>query len=93
MHKQSLWDKIWKDKKGHVVIWQWPNVWLWGWLVCTGLSLFVSQSVSNWLWYPGLVFLAIWSGLEMYSGVNYFRRFCGAVVAVLIILQLLNIGR
>jgi len=91
--KQNLWNKIWRDKRGHVVIWQWPNLWLWGWLACTGISLFVPQSVANWLWYGGLIFLTVWAGLEIFKGVNYFRRALGVGVALLILLQLLNFGR
>jgi hypothetical protein len=28
---ERLWDRIWRDKYGDVVIWQTPNIWLVGW--------------------------------------------------------------
>ena len=53
----------------------------------------MAVGVANWLWYGGLIFLTVWAGLEIFSGVNYFRRALGVGVAVLILLQLLNFGR
>lgn len=91
---QDLWDKFWKDKDGNVVVWQWPNVWLYIWLGITLVSFFFSPgSMTNTvLWYASLADLAVWAILEAWKGVNYFRKSVGAVVLLLIILAVFKVG-
>jgi|GEM_PF-373905 len=83
---QDLWDKFWKDKNGNYVIYQRPNIWLIGWVVLTILSLFLNGKISDYLWWAALVVLTVWSLLEIFKGVNYFRRLLGAIVLALIVL-------
>ncbi len=80
--ERSLWDKIWKDGQGNVVIWQFPNLWLIGWAVLDVASLFMANKstasdILSWLSSGALI---IWSLLEILTGVNYFRRGLGVVV-------------
>ena len=86
----SLWDKIWKDKRGKVVIWQNPNPFLIGWAALTFASLFVSGRLANVLSILGSIFLVIWSLLEIFSGVNYFRRALGLFVLILSVMSFVH---
>lgn len=81
---RSLWDKIWYNEDGDIVIWQWPNIWLIGWAAINIVSLFVtSRGISKVTWWIGFLLLTIWAVLEITKGANYFRRSLG--VAVLLI--------
>ena len=91
-HDQDLWDKIWKDKRGKVVIYQNPNWILISWLVLTVISLFTNGTVANVIGYIGDVVLAGWAALEIWKGVNYFRKALGAVVLLLVIASLFKVG-
>jgi len=70
-----------KDQQGYWAIWQWPNIPLYGWMVCELLSVIVKQHP----WHGGLAllsraFLFTWAYLEVTDGVNYFRRLLGFIV-------------
>ena len=86
----DLWNEIWKDKKGRVVIWQMPNAYLWAWLGLTALSLFFTGTMANVLTGTGSVVLIGWSILEITKGVNYFRRALGLVVLILAVMSLIK---
>jgi hypothetical protein len=88
----DLWEKIWKDKHGKIVVWQRPNIFLIGWAVIDIASLFFSGSVSNILWWIGTIDLGIWALLEIGLGVNYFRRILGLIVLALVIATGLKLG-
>ncbi len=84
-------DKIFKDKEGNYVIAQRPNWPLWVWLVIKLSMLFVEKSYAHDLLSVfSSVILIIWATMEIYSGVNYFRRFLGTVVLFYTILSLFN---
>ena len=85
--QRSLWDKIWKNNRGEVVIYQRPNLPLIGRMVLTAGSLFLDGRPADVAWYAGLLSLAVWAGLELLQGVNYFRRALGGVVAVAIVVM------
>lgn len=89
---QDWWDKFWKDKDGQVVVYQRPNVFLIAWVVLTLISLFMTGTVSNVLWWAALAVLAIWSLLEIFRGVNYLRRLLGVIVLLLIVAALFKVG-
>lgn len=78
---QSFWDKLWKDKDGHVVIWQQPNLPLWAWIISTVLTKLFKQGRPHqlfmWVAFGALV---IWALLEIFKGSNYFRRLVGLIV-------------
>ncbi len=76
---RSFWDKIWYNKEGDVVIWQWPNIWLIGWAAVNFASLIMPAGglISNIAWWIGFALLMIWGILEITKGANYFRRALG----------------
>lgn len=89
-HRRSLWDRTWKDKQGHVVLWQTPNPWLIGWAVLTTLSLFFTGRTSDVISLTGSLVLVVWCLLEIFKGVNYYRRFLGLVVLMYALAALLK---
>lgn len=87
MESRSLWDRIWKDKTGRVVIWQTPSPLLIGWAVLTVISLFLHRGpIADGIAWLSIAVLSIWSILEIFKGVNYFRRALGVLVIPLIAL-------
>lgn len=80
---RTIWDKIWKDKDGNIVIWQTPNVWLWIWIALMLVSIFLNKGkildVINW---AGSASLGMWAVLELLRGASYFRRILGLIVLV-----------
>lgn len=91
MAEGDWWDKFWKDKHGEVVVYQHPNIWLSVWVLLALVSLFVSENLADVLWHISLGVLAIWALLEIFKGVNYFRRTMGAVVLLLVVLAAFRI--
>jgi hypothetical protein len=91
-HKRDLWDKIWRNKKGEIVLTERPNIPLIIWVILTPIAIFTTGTLSNVLYILAVVSLAIWALLVIILGTNYFRRFLGTVVAVLIIFAFLKVG-
>lgn len=84
---QDWWDKFWKDKDGNVVIYSRPNALLIAWVVLTLASLFAPRGMFEAIfWWASLAVLTAWSLLEIFKGVNYFRRTLGALVLIMVIL-------
>ena len=82
MNNISL-DKIFRNDKGEFVIAQPPNLPLIIWFIASLLKLVFPKGDL----YTGLDFLAvgsltIWSFLEIFQGVNYFRKGLGIVVLI-----------
>lgn len=73
-------------------MWQRPNIWLIGWVVLTLTSLFAFSRgrTADILGIAGTASLIIWSLLEIFRGVNYFRRALGLVVLIFSIMVLLK---
>jgi len=91
--RRDLWDKIWRNKQGRIVIFQMPNVWLIAWAVLTCVSLLAaSHSVANTFWWLSSAVLAIWALLEIFRGANYFRRALGGFVLLMIVGGMFGIG-
>ncbi len=88
--QQDIWDRTWKDKNGHIVIWQTPNAWLIGWAVLTVLSLLVNGRTADIFSVIGSVSLIAWASLEVFKGVDYFRRALGLVVLIFSIASLIK---
>ena len=89
-HRRSLWARTWEDRDGSVVIWQTPNVWLLAWAGFTVVSLFLSGTLADVFFWIAAVALIIWSLLEIFRGVNYYRRVLGVAVLVYVIASLLK---
>ncbi len=88
--RRSLWDRTWKDKGGHVVMWQMPNVWIISWAVGTTLSLVFGGHVGDVFYWVASAALFVWSLLEIFKGTDYFRRALGLAVLVYTIASMLN---
>jgi hypothetical protein len=86
----GLWDKIWRDRDGKIVIWQTPNIWLIIWAVLTFISLFLHGGAGTVASVVADIFLGIWAVLELLKGVNYFRRGLGLVILFFTIMSLLR---
>lgn len=78
---QSFNDKMWRDAKGNVVIYQRPNWLLISWFVVSIIWLAgLAGTYSKVFFGLGFILLAAWAVLEMTRGVNYFRRLLGGAV-------------
>ncbi|HET8991706.1 MAG TPA: hypothetical protein VFN31_01580 [Candidatus Saccharimonadales bacterium] len=88
----NLWDRIWRDEDGDIVIWQTPNAYIIGWAVLTIISLFVTGTIANIFTWLGIAALVIWAALEILKGVNYFRRALGAVVFILMLISIIHLA-
>jgi len=79
--ERTLFDRTFRDSDGNLVIAQMPNLPILVWLAATALKLlFTSGNL-----YTGLDALAFgslftWAWLELFQGVNYFRRALGCVL-------------
>lgn len=73
-------DKIFKDKNGRVILGQKPNLPLVVWFASLILQKVSSDNLQSL--YELISFGAIftWAWLEIFQGVNYFRRILGLVV-------------
>jgi hypothetical protein len=92
MRHRTLWNRIWKDRQGHVVIWQMPNWFLVGWAVLTFITLFMSSKshLGDILTWIAEISLIIWALLELFRGVNYFRRALGLLVLIAAIMSFIK---
>lgn len=88
----DVWDKIWRDRRGRVVLFQMPNMWLIAWAVLDILSIFTNGTFSNIVWWLATVILGIWAILEILQGVNYFRRGLGVVVLIFVLMSVFKVG-
>jgi hypothetical protein len=77
--------KIFQDKSGKIVIAQKPNLPIIVWAIAR-LLLFlpISSPLSDFLSLLAFGSLFTWAWLEIFSGVNLFRRILGCVVMALI---------
>lgn len=81
-----IYKKLFFDKNGQFVMAQWPNAPLIVWIIAVIASKFVSSgNVHTALGYISFSALFIWAFLEIFWGVNYFRRNLGLVVLVMAI--------
>lgn len=81
----TLFDKTFRDDEGNIVIAQPPNLPILLWLGATLLKFIVPEG-NLYLILDTLAFGSIftWAWLELFQGVNYFRRFLGLVVLLMI---------
>ncbi|MEI6237569.1 MAG: hypothetical protein WCP03_03150 [Candidatus Saccharibacteria bacterium] len=77
-----------KDKDGHFVVTQPPNIPIVGWFTFMLLAhLFSASHLRDALGFISMAFLFTWAYLEITQGVNYFRRLLGLVVLIVIIIS------
>jgi hypothetical protein len=92
-HNRSFWDKFWRDKNDHIAIAQKPNIWLIAWLIFELISLFsASHLVENMSWWLATAVLSVWALLEIFQGVDYFRRLLGLFIFVMTVMTVFGIG-
>ena len=85
---RSIYTALFKDKDGKIVIAQFPNAPLLLWLATILISQFVeNQNTLTILSIIGTIALAVWAILEIYSGVNLFRKILGTAVLAYIIVS------
>jgi hypothetical protein len=85
--ENTLIDKTFRDDNGNIVIAQMPNPPLIVWIVTSLLSLIITSGTINTVLdvvADGSLFT--WAWLELFEGVNYFRRALGIAVLIGIIL-------
>ena len=83
MEKETLFDKFFRDDQGNIVIAQPPNPPLILWGVASLLKLVFTNGLTN----VALDLIAFgslftWAWMELFQGVNYFRRTLGFIVLV-----------
>lgn len=83
MMENTLVDKTFRDGDGNIVIAQKPNLPLIVWIVTSLLALiFTSGEINTVLEVLANGSLFTWAWLELFQGVNYFRRTLGLVVLI-----------
>jgi hypothetical protein len=88
---ESLFDKIFRDREGNIVLAQMPNLPLILWIASTLLkSVFSSGKVHLALDTIAFGTLFTWAWLELFDGVNYWRRGLGLAVLVGMVFQRLQ---
>ena len=77
-----MWRWVFEDRNtGRISIASWPNPPLWVWIVARVLARVVDRGTAHdVLGAVGSVALAIWAVMELWSGVNPWRRLLGLVV-------------
>ncbi|MDZ8108431.1 MAG: hypothetical protein RM338_22785 [Nostoc sp. DedQUE12a] len=84
--ENTLFDKIFRDSNGNIVVAQPPNLPLILWAAASLLSLVLtSGKINTVLDVVANGSLFTWAWLELFDGVNYFRRGLGLAVFIVII--------
>jgi hypothetical protein len=86
MTENTLVDKTFRDSDGQIVLAQMPNLPLIVWIVTSILALiFTTGKINTVLDVLANGSLFTWAWLELFQGVNYFRRALGLAVLIGII--------
>ena len=83
IREETLFDKVFRDSEGQIVIAQPPNLPLIVWIAASLLKFVVTTGKINLgleLVAFGSLFTGAWE--ELFQGVNYFRRALGLIVLV-----------
>ena len=87
----TLFDRLFRDGTGEIVIGQPPNLPILIWLSATVLKLAVKNDrVKLGLDLLAFSSLLYWSFLEITQGVNYFRRDLGVIVLIALIISVIQ---
>jgi hypothetical protein len=82
-HESTLFDRIFRDSEGRIVIAQMPNLPVSVGLVAIALQfIFSGTQLQMLLILVGFGALFTWAWQELFSGVNYFRRTLGLISLV-----------
>jgi len=86
--ENTIFDQVFRDREGNVVLGQMPNLPIIVWVVATILILiFTTGKISISLEAIAFGVLFTWAWEELFQGVNYFRRALGLIVLVSLILS------
>lgn len=81
--ENTLFDQVFRDSNGDIVLAQMPNLPLIVWGVASLLALiFTSGEIKTGLDAVAFGSLFTWAWEELFQGVNYFRRTLGLVVLI-----------
>jgi hypothetical protein len=81
--QNTLFDKIFRDSDGNIVIAQMPNLPIILWVTASLLKLvFPTGEINTGLDALAFGSLFTWAWLELFQGVNYFRRALGLGVLI-----------
>ena len=83
--RQSFIDKTLKDEKGNWALAAAPNLPIIVWFAAMLVSLFVTGTLHTIVATLARGALFTWAWLELFEGVNYFRRTLGLMVLVYIL--------
>jgi hypothetical protein len=81
----SLFGKLSKDKDGNIVLLQSPNLPIITYIVSLILSKVTAGSLQQFFEVIGFGSLFVFAWLELFEGVNYFRKALGLVVMLFLI--------
>ena len=88
---RTLSDKIWRDKNGDVAIAQKPNAPIIVWVLLRLIAFVVKHgTVHSAALLLSSIVLVYWASLELFHGVNYFRRGLGLVVLLVSIISIIK---
>ncbi len=80
---RKILDRLFRSKEGKVVILQFPNIPLWGWIIFTILAMFIKHGKPHGGFHLlGQSFLFAWAYLEVRDGDNIFRKVLGALTLI-----------
>ena len=77
---------FWRDSAGQVVIAEWPNPPILGWLACVLARTLTTGHVSSGFGALGDALLFTWAYLEVTDGADHFRRLLGVAVGASLII-------
>ncbi|WP_026786410.1 hypothetical protein [Planktothrix rubescens] len=81
--KNKLFDKVFRDSEGKIILAQMPNPPLIFWIVASLLKIvFTTGKINLGLDIIAFGSLFTWAWEELFQGVNYFRRILGFLVLV-----------
>ena len=84
--ENKVFDKIFHDSQGNIVLAQTPNLPLIVWVISSlGQLIFTTEKVNAGLNLLTFGALFTWAWLELFDGVNYFRRLLGFLVLIVTI--------
>ncbi|MTJ50429.1 hypothetical protein [Dolichospermum sp. UHCC 0259] len=81
--ENTLFDQVFRDSEGRIVIAQMPNLTLIVWIVASLLKIvFTTGKINLGLDLIAFGSLFTWAWEELFQGVNYFRRALGLLVLI-----------
>jgi hypothetical protein len=79
--KNKQFASFFKDSRGKIVIWQSPNLLLYGWIVFKVVAMLLNGGqLKTGFEHLSTAILFTWAFFELTKGVNYFRKALGAAV-------------